>query len=331
MVKELQTNCEIVWAGLKLHGKKTLYLCSFYRPDDADHESLKKFGESLDRLSTNPNAHVLIGGDFNFPGFEWETETLKPKATAVGQHREFLELIRDHGLEQMVTEPTRLNNTLDLILTNTPGLVPRVETVMGVSDHEIVYCKYNIAVEKTKQRPRWINLYNKPDWDGMKEAMRILHSSLAEEEGNPTTEGLWTRFKEAYLQAEETYVPRKRACPKCSKPWVTPDIKKLINKRARVYRQIYEEDRMTGPERTFYGTEKNNTAQAAKGLLDLHKWNTDRDPAGRTCTILEKILDLHKAPENYKGRGITAEGPRQAGIRTQAASKNSEWTISICV
>ena len=27
MVKELQTNCEIVWIGLKLHGKKTLYLC----------------------------------------------------------------------------------------------------------------------------------------------------------------------------------------------------------------------------------------------------------------------------------------------------------------
>ena len=115
--------------------KKTLYLCSFYRPDDADHESLNKFGESLDRLSANSNAHVLIGGDFNFLGFEWETETLKSKATAMGQHREFLELIRDYGLEQMVTEPTRLNNTLDLILTNTPGLVLRVETVMGVSDN----------------------------------------------------------------------------------------------------------------------------------------------------------------------------------------------------
>ena len=62
---------------------------------------------------------------------------------------------------------------------------------------------------------------------GMKEAMRTLHSSLAEE-GNQTTEGLWTRFKEAYLQAR----------PKCSKPWVTPDIKKLITKRARVYRKM---------------------------------------------------------------------------------------------
>ena len=206
----------------------------------------------------------------------------------MGQHREFLEHTRDHGLEQMVTEPTWLNDTLGLILTNTPGLVPRVETVMSVSDHEIVYCEYNIAVEKTKQRPRWINLYNKADWDGMKEAMRTLHSSLAEEEGNPTTEGLWTRFKEAYLQAEETYVPRKQARPKCSKPWVTPDIKKLINKRARVYRKM----KKTGPERPFYETEKNNTAQAAKGLLDLHKRNTDRDPARRNCTIFEKILDL---------------------------------------
>ena len=185
-----------------------------------------KFGESLDRLSTNPNAHVLTGGNFNFPGFVLETGTLKPKATAVGQHREFLELIRDHGLEQMVTEPTRLNNTLDLILTNTPGLIPRVETVMGVSDHEIVYCEYNIAVEKTKQRPRWINLYNKADWDRMKEAIKNLHSSLAEEEGNSTTEELWTRFKEAYSQAEETFVPHKQARPKCSKPRVYRKMKK---------------------------------------------------------------------------------------------------------
>ena len=181
---------------------------------------------------------MLIGGDFNFPGFVWETGTLKPKATEVGQHREFLELIRDPSLEQMVTKPTRLNNTLDLILTNTTGLILRVETVMGVSDHEIVYCEYNIAVEKTKQSPRWIKLYNKADRDGMKEAMKTLHSSLTEKKGNPFTEELGTRFKETYSQAEETYVPCKQARPKCSKPWVTSDIKKLINKRARVYRKI---------------------------------------------------------------------------------------------
>ena len=38
----------------------------------------------------------------------------------------------------MVTEPTRLNNTLDLFFTNLPTLIQEVEVVPGLSDHDAV-------------------------------------------------------------------------------------------------------------------------------------------------------------------------------------------------
>ena len=45
-VPELKTDCEIVWAALKLTGKKNnLYLSSFYRPDTKDKVGLQNFKE----------------------------------------------------------------------------------------------------------------------------------------------------------------------------------------------------------------------------------------------------------------------------------------------
>ena len=42
-------------------------------------------------------------------------------------------------LVQIVNEPTRMDNTLDLILTNNDTLVNRVEIIPGISDHDAVF------------------------------------------------------------------------------------------------------------------------------------------------------------------------------------------------
>ena len=52
------------------------------------------------------------------------------------------------SVEQMVTEPTRQGNALDLILTNIPQLVPRMEITPGLSDHDIVYAEFSIPTHQ---------------------------------------------------------------------------------------------------------------------------------------------------------------------------------------
>ncbi len=59
-------------------------------------------------------------GDFNFRNIDWSLMMDNKEA------EECLKVIQDNFLEQVVVEPTRRNNILDLILTN------REETVMQV-------------------------------------------------------------------------------------------------------------------------------------------------------------------------------------------------------
>jgi len=58
------------------------------------------------------------------------------------------DIIHDHSLEKMVTGPTRQGNALDLILTNIPQLVPRMEITPGLSDHDTVYAEFSIPTHQ---------------------------------------------------------------------------------------------------------------------------------------------------------------------------------------
>ena len=60
-----------------------------------------------------------------------------------------LEIVNDFGMEQVVLEPTRGKNTLDLFFTTNPTLVEKVTMTPGMSDHDsiplvIINCKPKI-------------------------------------------------------------------------------------------------------------------------------------------------------------------------------------------
>ena len=69
----------------------------------------------------------------------------------------------DNNLEQIVTEPTRENNILDLCFTNNPGLVQNLEVEPGISDHNMVKIAVNTRNHKGKyiciKRGTW-KVYN---------------------------------------------------------------------------------------------------------------------------------------------------------------------------
>ena len=62
----------------------------------------------------------------NFPGWNWK----EPNSTAPNLHTDFMDVLNNHALTQLVKEPTRQQNTLDLILTNHPGKVFRTDTMI---------------------------------------------------------------------------------------------------------------------------------------------------------------------------------------------------------
>jgi hypothetical protein len=107
-----------------------LYIGSFYRPTNNDPNSLRELNLSLRKLSHNgglPN--IILGGDFNCPDINPNPQY------GYTVNRTLLDTAEEHGLSQHVTEPTRLDNILDLLFTTNPSLVKQVDNCPGMSDH----------------------------------------------------------------------------------------------------------------------------------------------------------------------------------------------------
>ena len=86
---------------------------------------------------------IILAGDFNLPSISWidgtgQVNTDPSYGTDVNQL--LLESVNEFGLEQLVTEPTRRGNILDLIFSSHPDSIKNVEVIPGMSDHEAVYC-----------------------------------------------------------------------------------------------------------------------------------------------------------------------------------------------
>ena len=67
-----------------------------------------------------------------------------------------LEILQDHGLQQLVTFPTRDFNTLDLVSSNKPSTILNVQSIAGISDHDIVCFEVNAKADHTRQIPQSI-------------------------------------------------------------------------------------------------------------------------------------------------------------------------------
>ena len=62
-----------------------------------------------------------------------------------------IDIMNDHGLEQLVHFPTREKNTLDLILTSLPGQFQEIHSPDNLSDHDVVSGTLNVYIPPKKE------------------------------------------------------------------------------------------------------------------------------------------------------------------------------------
>ena len=75
-IPDLDTDCELIWAGLHFSGSKPLYLASFLKPPNTTSQPLEALASYYNKLITlhkRSSPNIIIGGDFNLPGIGWET------------------------------------------------------------------------------------------------------------------------------------------------------------------------------------------------------------------------------------------------------------------
>jgi hypothetical protein len=87
----------------------------------------------------------------------------------------------------------------------------RIETIPGLSDHDIVFAELNTIPTKHTQRPRKIPLYKKAKWENIKDKLKMIKEEIEKmyKKGNSTQE-LWDYFKKELEDSIDENIPKKQ-------------------------------------------------------------------------------------------------------------------------
>ena len=216
-----------------------MHICAYYRRVEDDLESLREFQDSVSRVREHSD-NVWVLGDFNLPMLSWPESSpeMKPDCSHKQVYDFFLSTIADYNFTQVVTEPTRKDNILDLFLTTNPTLINKVNCSPGLGDHDVVSAEALLKPTLHKQKPRKVFIFSKADWPTLKAKMKLYQQSFLSNHYGQTVEQLWTDFTTTLDKLVQECIPAKLIRGKSSLPWITQEIKRLIRKRDSLYRKF---------------------------------------------------------------------------------------------
>ena len=174
-----------------------LIVSAVYRPTvngSKGNDYIDCFTTSINQLCTKyPDSPVWIGGDVNLPDIDWSSDTVRNNSYNQSINTKFLNCCQENGfIEQVVDFATRYDNLLDILLTNRPSLMNRVDRVPGISDHQGILASSLIKARYRRPVKRKIYLWKHSDTDAIKEEMASFsHRFISDYSINTPVNQLW--------------------------------------------------------------------------------------------------------------------------------------------
>ena len=232
-------------------------VASVYRPPDTEEGS---FGKVINFLNNHINLHVnnnhkniLVVGDFNLPHLTWSEEPQTVRATFNNSEctKTLQSFIEQHFLTQYVDKPTRLNNILDLVLTNDINLVKEIEVKdTELSDHRMITVKSSFGQKlNTAQKPvfephtfRNLNFY-KADFDQLNEHLSTIQWDVLNSLCDPHDFPELVRL--IVLQVCEIYTPAKCFRSKSNRLSAYRRQRNTLNRKTRKLRKVLDTKKLS--------------------------------------------------------------------------------------
>ena len=192
---DVQTSTEFVASSFPCNSpKKPLIVGSLYRPPKNEEGFTEELCQAIKDLSTrHSQSTIWIGGDANLPDIDSSNSSITGNNYSIPINTAFVNVVHDICAEQVVTFPTRLENTLDISITNRPTLVSKCTSIPGLSDHHIVLTDANVI--PLRQKPP-----KKADIIGMEEDFQQFSETFTSEFSVDTPINcIWTSFKSKSL------------------------------------------------------------------------------------------------------------------------------------
>ena len=171
-------------------------------------ENLNIFLSSIESLFIC-DASIVLMGDMNFPDIKWCKHELTPIECTKSVSSTFVDFISRYAFLQYVTDPTRADNLLDLVLCNDTFAVSdlHVECPFSTSDHNSV--SFNLFFSDTSSDPyngdRVKYNFGKARWDSI--ILQASEINWNERFANKRFEQLWDIFHNELAQIIERNVP----------------------------------------------------------------------------------------------------------------------------
>lgn len=193
----------------KLKYDRSILVVNAYRPPNST-EFVTKFSELLKSLSLSHYFSVIVMGDFNFPSIRWVNGS-RFTDSSTGEDFKFTNLLMDY------LYPTRRNNILDLVMTNTPTFI-QSDILTGSqwsdsglpSDHNPV--TFDFAVDVCLMAYSGLQRFDfkKTDFASLKQTLMLIPLSTGID--NISTledfDSHWGSWNDLVFAALNTYVPK---------------------------------------------------------------------------------------------------------------------------
>jgi hypothetical protein len=128
---------------------------------------------------------------------------------------------QDNLLTQIVDEPTRGNNILDLAFVSDPSFVEdcRIDEPFGMSDHKSVVLSVRFPVSRQNTLTRKIYLYSQGDYQSLSNERRDIN--WENKFSKKSVNDCWMLLKNTYNDLVNTFVPSKTIKPgkRHGQPW----------------------------------------------------------------------------------------------------------------
>ena len=191
----------------------------------------------MSKCESNPRTCTIVAGDFNAPGIDWESSTVKPDAPLKGMCERLLGLLNEHHFSQLVTEPLHVikGYVLDLFCTNKPGLIRNISLVPGISDHDrVIVVDTHLKALINKKPRRQIPLWSKAKWDELENLTNEFNQEFSETSATRNIHENWNKFKD-HDKLLQDKIPSKLSSTRYNLSWFDSDLKRLNRKKRRVY------------------------------------------------------------------------------------------------
>ena len=313
-------NTESMWIDIHIGRNKKIVVGIIYRPPNLDEEASTTIMQELERASRYNNVYIM--GDFNYRGIDWESMTSDRGS------EEFLNTIQDSFYKQLVREPTRQGNILDLVLTNNETQVSQVEIGprFDASDHHEIRFKI-IGEKKVDENTTLVPDFRKANYEGLRQNLQTINWEIigmdGREEGNNETEILYNSTVREILKVQEKFVPKKNIRSNKNDPkWMNSSIKRDIATKKGLYRKI---KRGESQDLGRY----NELARKVKKDVRLAKRTYEIEVARKAQTDPKSFYQLYKTKVKDRIGPLKGRDDREIDSAEEISEELNNYFLSI--